>query len=252
MKRMGLLIGFLAVVVFLLPLTAQDAEKKGEKKEPDKKKEKLVYGTKFYAKIVKMKGESNREYKIEIQELDQKKVYEFNVWKSQRSTALAQQQINAAKLTFADQRARALEMYRLALFDFNAELAKRSSNLTISRTVDVRAAENAKVRSMIPPIEFDDQGFQKKWTKKEFDALRAKSPLLVYYGDKYKGLAAGIATDFDAVKAGQHVDIYMAYVPPKKKDDPKKKKSPDDEDPPAAKDRPLEFVLVVILPDGKK
>jgi hypothetical protein len=105
---------------------------------------------------------------------------------------------------------------------------------------------------MVPPIEFDDQGFQKKWGKKEFDALRAKSPLLLYYGDKYKGLAPGIATDFDAVKAGQYVDIYMAYVPPKKKDDPKKKKNPDDEDPPAAKDQSREFVLMVIKSDGNK
>jgi hypothetical protein len=65
-------------------------------------------------------------------------------------------------------------------------------------------------------------------------------------------LAPGIATDFDAIKAGQYVDIYMAKVPPKKKEDPKKKKGPDDEDPPAAKDQSKEFVLMVILGDAKK
>src|SRR5436309_1259720 len=88
MKRIGMLIGFLAVLAFLLPLAAQDA-KKGDKKEtekkvdpdkkdPDKKdpekkeekkKEKLVYGAKFVTKIVNMKGETNREYTIEVQEV---------------------------------------------------------------------------------------------------------------------------------------------------------------------------------------
>ena len=275
MRRIGLLIGFLAAVVFLLPLTAQDVkkdatttdkkddakkdaekkdgtkdpEKKDAKKEPEKKKDKVVYGYMIPTKIVNFKGETNREYTIEVQEVDPKKVYDMNVWSAQRQQQLAQQQANAMRQKDGGA---ALRIWMRDSANYQVELAKRQTQVYTSKKVEVQAAENAKVRSMVPPIEFDDQGFQKKWGKKEFDALRAKSPLLVYYGDKYKGLAPGIATDFDAVKAGQYVDIYMAYVPPKKKDDPKKKKNPDDEDPPAAKDQSREFVLMVIKSDGNK
>jgi hypothetical protein len=280
MKRIGLLIGFLAVVVFLLPLTAQDVkkdatttdkkdeakkdadkkdvtkdpEKKDAKKEPEKKKDKLVYGYKFSTKIVNFKGETNREYTIEMQELDKKKVDDMNAWSFQRENQLAQQKVNAMRQKDGGA---ALRNWMRDLANYQVDLAKRQTQVYTSKKVEVQAAENAKVRSMVPPIEFDDQGFQKKWTKKEFDALRNKSPLLLYQadgkkGDKYMVLAPGIATDFDAIKAGQYVDIYMAKVPPKKKEDPKKKKGPDDEDPPAAKDQSKEFVLMVILADGKK
>jgi hypothetical protein len=280
MRRIGLLIGFLAVVVFLLPLTAQDVkkdatttdkkddakkdaekkdgtkdpEKKDAKKEPEKKKDKVVYGYMFPTKIVNFKGETNREYTIEVQEEDPKKKYDLSVWSVQRQQQLAQQQANAMRQKDGGA---ALRNYMRDLANYQLELAKRQTQIYTSKRVDVRAAENAKVRSMVPPIEFDDQGFQKKWSKREFDALRNKSPLLLYQavvkkGDKYMGLAPGIATDFDAIKAGQYIDIYMAYVPPKTKDDPKKKKSPDDEDPPAAKDQSREFVLMVIKSDGNK
>jgi hypothetical protein len=269
MKRIGLLIGFLAVVVFLLPLTAQDvkkddattdkkddakkdAEKKDAKKEPEKKKDKLVYGAKFTTKIVNFKGETNREYTIEVQEPDPKKIYDLNAWSTQRQMQLAQQQANAMRQKDGGA---ALRNWMRDSANYQVELTKRQAQVYTAKKVEVQAAENAKVRSMVPPIEFDDQGFQKKWTKKEFDALRAKSPLVLYQADVKKGdgkMAPGIATDFDAVKAGQYVDIYMAKVPPKKKEDTKKKKGPDDDDPPAAKDRPQEFVLIVILSDGNK
>lgn len=279
MKRIGLLIGILAVVVFLLPLTAQDVkkdtektdkkdqtkkdaekkdvtkdpEKKDAKKEPEKKKDKLVYGYKITTKIVNFKGESNREYTIEVPELDPKKVYDLNAWSAQRQQQLAQQQANAMRQKDGGA---ALRNWMRDSANYQVELAKRQTQVYTSKKVEVQAAETAKVRSMVPPIEFDDQGFQKKWTKRELDALRDKSPQLLYYADKKGerkiGLAPGIATDFDAIKAGQTVDIYMAYVPPKKKEDPKKKKGPDDDDPPAAKDQPREFVLMVILSDAKQ
>ena len=275
MKRIGLLIGFLAVVVFLLPLTAQDVKKDGEKidkkddakkdaeikdvtkdpekkdtkKEPEKKKDKVVYGEMSDAKVVNFKGETNREYTIEVQVKDPKKISDLYAWSAQRQQQLAQQQANAMRQKDGGA---ALRNWMRDSANYQVELVKRQTQVYTAKKFDVRAAENAKVRSMVPPIEFDDQGFQKKWTKKELDALRDKSPLLLYYGDRKIGLAPGIATDFDAIKAGQYVEIYMAKVPPKKKEDAKKKKAPDDDDPPAAKDRPQEFVLIVILPDGKK
>ena len=87
------------------------------------------------------------------------------------------------------------------------------------------------MRALTPPIEFDDQGFQKKWTKKELEAKKDKTGL------------PGYPADFDALKSGQYVDIYMAKVAPPTK----KKKAPDDEAP-AAADR-KEFVMMVIVQD---
>ena len=77
------------------------------------------------------------------------------------------------------------------------------------------------------PIEFDDQGFQKKWTKKEKEERKDKTGLV------------GYPSDFDAIKSGQYVDLYMAKVAPPTK----KKKGPDDE---PVSDR-KEFVMVVIV-----
>src|SRR5260221_10837503 len=103
MKRFGIFIGFLAVLAFVLPgLPAQDEKKKDvektekkeidkkdpetkdpeakddkkKKKEPEPKKEKLVYGDKFTSKILGLKGDSNRELTIEIQIKDDRKVQE--------------------------------------------------------------------------------------------------------------------------------------------------------------------------------
>jgi hypothetical protein len=251
MKRIGLLIGFLTVLVFLLPLTAQDAKdakKDAAKKEVDKKDdakkdekkttEKLVYGGKFRTKIHGIKGETNREYSIEIQEVDPNKVADVQRWSLTRQQQLSQQYANAIKQKDGGA---ALRNWMRDSNNYQIELSKK--NVYTTKNMDVRAADNAKVRTMIPPIEFDDAGFQKKWTKKELDALRDKTPLLLYEGEKRIGLAPGFATDFDAIKQGQYVDIYM---PKAAKKDEKKKKT--DDDPPPAKDRP-EFLLIVILPD---
>ena len=102
MKRIGLFIGFLTVLAFLVPaMIAQDAKKDAdktdkkdekkdpdkkdekkepEKKEPEKKKEKFVHGQKLVTKIVSIKPDSNREFTIELQEVDQKKVAAIDQW----------------------------------------------------------------------------------------------------------------------------------------------------------------------------
>ncbi len=238
MKRIGFLIGFAAILAFLLPLAAQDVKKKVDKKEADKavdgdkndpekmpekkkdekkKKEKLVYGAKFTSKIVNIKPQSNREFTIEIQERDPKKVYDMNLWAAQRQQQLAQQYVNAVKQKDGGQ---AVLNWMRDSNTFQFDYAKRQTQVFTPRNIEVRATDAAKVRAMTPPIEFDDAGFQKKWTKKELEARKDKTGL------------PGFPVDFDAIKQGQYVEIYMAKVVPAKKDNTKKKKGPDDVDAP--------------------
>jgi hypothetical protein len=276
MKRIGLLIGFFAILVILVPLTAQDVKKKDgdkadtkevdkkgdknsdDKKDPDKKKEekkapeKLVFGGQVRTKINGLKGDSNREYVIEVQEIDPVKVNNVAKWKAQREQQLAQELFNIMRIDPKDfqGRANATANYQRNLINFKVELAKQ--NVYTAKNHDIRAAEGARVRSMAPPIEFDDAGFQKKWTKKELEELRAreKSNLVLYQGEKRIGPLPGFPTDFDAIKQGQIVDVYFVRQAPAKKDD-KKKKGPGDDDPPAGKAGASEFVLIVIQGDAK-
>ena len=106
MKRIGLLIGFLAVLMFLVPLDAQDVKKKDsektdkkevdktvDKKDPDKKEEKkkpekLVFGGKRQTKITGIKPDTAREFSIEVQEQDPMKVASVAKWAAQRQQAL--------------------------------------------------------------------------------------------------------------------------------------------------------------------
>lgn len=265
MKRIGLIIGFMTILVFLLPLSGQDAKKEvdkkdvkaDDKKEPDKKDkekkpavEKLIYGGKFVTRIVGQKGETNREYTVQVNEVDPKKVYDMNLWSTQRQQQLAQQYAQALQQKDFNQRAQQLANYQRDTANYQIELAKRKTQVYTAKNMEIRAAENAKVRTMTPPIEFDDTGFQKKWTKKELDALREKSPLHLSMGGTAVTNAPGYPSDLDAIKQGQLVEVYMVKTAPLKKDDTKKKKGPADDDPPMVQ-QGNEFVLIVILPEGK-
>jgi len=274
MKLIGVFITLLAFLAFVLPsLPAQDGKKdadktekkdepaKDDKKDPEKKDseskddkkdsekkkvekktpEKLVYGTKFVTKILGLAGESNRAFNVEVHVRDPKKVFEFNSWYNQRSFELTRQQNQALAQTDANARFQQLAAYQRDVAAFQIDTAKRGSNLTTPQSVEVRAAENAKVRTLFPPVEFDDLGFPKKWTKKELDERRDKTGL------------PGYAVDFESLKAGQYVEIYMAKVAaPMKKTPTKKKANPaDDDDTPAAK-AGQEFVLIVIRQEAGK
>src|ERR1041384_7575518 len=231
MKRIGLLIGLFAVTIFVLPTwTAQEVKKDDVKKDQDKtdpekkptekkaeKKpapEKLVFSKKFIAKIMSVSTNSTREFTVETWEPDPKKQQEYASWVYQRQQALAKQQFDLTKLQFdiakqkdpkayqnakiAYEKARAA--YQKAAYELEAEKGKKAAgtNLMMVKPLELRAAENAKVRTLLPPVEFDDQGFQKKWTKKELEERRDNTGL------------PGFAVEFDAIKSGQYIEVYLA------------------------------------------
>lgn len=281
MKRIGLLIALFAGLILVLPtLTAQDGkkdadkaqkdekkdgEKKDDKKDPDKKdpekkddekkdekkeekkeekkKEKKpiekmpAYSQMIRTKILSVNGASNRDFTIEMQEVDPKKVLDYNTWKAQRTSQLAQQQFNASTQKDVNQRVQQLANYQRDLANFQIESAKRSTQIYTAKSVEVRGHEDAKVRTLFLPVQFDDQGFPKKWTEKEKREFRGDTQI------------PGYPSDFDQIKSGQVIDLYMFKKPAPPKGEPKKKKGPDD-DPLPMMTTP-EFILVVIVTEGK-
>jgi hypothetical protein len=264
MKRIGLLIVCLAGLIFILPsVPAQDEKKKDpdktekkddakdpEKKDDEKKKpeppakkpiEKMpAHGAVVRTKIISASGASNREFTVETQEIDPKKVQDLNVWKAQQSQSLAQQQFQASSAKDFKARISAQQNYQKALANYNIELAKRSGNIYTPKNLEVRAHDDAKVRTAFLPVLFDDEGNRKKWTEKEKKEFRGNTQM------------PGYPSDFDQIKSGQYVELYMYKkpAPPKgEKVEPKKKKGPDD-DPVEVKTTP-EFIVIVILSEGK-
>jgi hypothetical protein len=237
MKLFFALAGFVVSLGMLLPsLGAHDEKReaeKTEKKEPERrgdKKEKLEYGSKFSTKILAIKGDSGRDLTIETMVIDEKKVQERNNWATQRQQQLAQRYSQIMNVRDLKSRAQQLQTWNVDSANFQAEFAKK--NIYSPKRTEVKATENARVRAMSLPVEFDDQGNQKKWSKKEIEERKDKTGL------------PGFPSDFDALRVGQNVDIYLT-----KDSSTAKGKKKDDDDAPAPKTP--EFVMIVITGEGK-
>jgi hypothetical protein len=108
--------------------------------------------------------------------------------------------------------------------------------LNAARQVEVKPGETIKVRTMNPPIEYDSKGNLKRWTPREIAALRGASKL------------PGFPAEFDAVRPGQIVDLYVAKTPPPKRAPRERpKKVEDDEDPLEEYPRPEVLMIVVLI-----
>jgi hypothetical protein len=189
-------------------------EKKDAKKEPE---DKVVYGQTLTAKLKRMDANSARDFTIEVAQVDPVKVNMLNLW----------QMNEMARIMRTDPRQRGAQML---LYQVN--LARKNTEIYSYKDMDLRAADNCKVRALSPPIEFDDKGRQKVYTNKELTALKGNSKL------------PGYPADFDRLSAGQTVTVYFS----KNKDLPKKdaaapkKKNADDDDPA----RPEAVMIVVV------
>lgn len=260
MKRWGQFIGLLALVVFLLPaLTAQekdkakdpekkakakdekkdpdkkdadkkDPDKKGaekdkkdpDKKEPEKKDEKVVYGQVLYGvKLSKLEG-STDGFAVDLPFPDPEKIAQVNEWKLRRAFEISR---------VADPNQRFQQMAQ-----FQQELAGKQ--VYSMKPVDMKFAENLKVRTGFLPLVYDDEGKPKKWTPKAIAQFKGKTTL------------PGFPAAKEDIKLNSFVDVYLAKKssvatskgPPEKKAKGKKK---DDDDLPVIQERP-EAVMIVI------
>jgi hypothetical protein len=100
----------------------------------------------------------------------------------------------------------------------------------LKKDVELVPADDLKVRTARPPLEYDDKGYPKKYTKDELKELKGDARL------------PGYAADFDSVQNGQVVVAYLARKQPAAKSGKK--------DPPAD-DKPL-VTMLLILSEPKK
>lgn len=170
-------------------------EKDPKKKDDKPGEEKVVYGQSLRAKIKKFDANSDRYFSIEIPTPDPKRVYDLNLWKAQQLNSIA-----GERNPF--QRANRLRQYQL-------DLARRQNDVFVMQEIELQAAEDIRVRTNFPPVVYDDKGFLKKWSTAELRKLRGNSKL------------PGYPTEFDSLRPGQVVSVYLAKPDPKAT--PKKK-----------------------------
>ena len=249
MKPFAALVLLFAVAAFLMPgSSAQDKDdakkdvekkdakddKKGDDKKTDEKKddtdkkaaaktktidpeeEKILKGTlpPIKALIKNMDPNSAGEITVQLTFAFPAKVQAANLWRAQ------QLQLKSPP-------------YQIMM-----EFKKKMSEANI---IEVRAGTGMKVRTKFFPMEYDSKGNLKRPTPKEIAAMKGTSKL------------PGFPAQFDALKAGQIVDLYLAKVPaaPKKSapaKDAKKKNVDDDIDDMALKPEVMMIVVVYEAP----
>jgi hypothetical protein len=107
--------------------------------------------------------------------------------------------------------------------------------VTDRKTVEFQAAADAVVRSLFLPLEYDDKGELKKFTKEEIRALRGDNPLL-----------PGFEAKIEDLKVGLPVIVVMAPVVAKKDGDKESPKEGEKPAPDPTKKARNQVTLIVI------
>jgi hypothetical protein len=243
LRRAGLV---LLLAVVLPAWTATDARAaKKKKKKAKTKEEKLVTRGWFVGKLTKISPTSQKEFTVQVtvRYLAPNVQAQTNLLRQLQSIAVQRRQL----LLTRDPNQR-LQIQAGILRQLQ-QLQQAQQNLyqvkKIQQDIKVRAADDLKVRSRRPPLDYDDKGFVKKYTRKELKQLRGPGNL------------PGYATDYDNLSVGQVVKVYLAkakrnmvLVKKGKKKGKKGKADPDDD---LVLEKPLPKVaLIVILRDVVK
>jgi hypothetical protein len=237
--------GILVVLALLVPSWAQDAKDKPakDKKEAvkDKKKsdpkvkakedsepeEKVSYAGTAIGKLKQMDANSQKDFTLTVYGKEPDPGQQQNLFNQQQSLARLQFQLQTTRdrNTFIS--------LQMQIAQTLSQIAQTKSKLFRTKEFDyeLRAADNVKVRSNNPPVEYDDKGNLKRWTSKELKALKGHSKL------------PGYPAEYDALRPGQGIQVYLAKSLANK--GPKGLKT---EDPPETK-RP-EVVMILILQEA--
>lgn len=187
-----------------LALVGQDEPKKEETKkddEPKKEEKKVVKPPEnlnpSWVKVANVRLKKVEPDDVGIEGIDQQKLLAFQKWYQQQQMAIARANFQQKQQAYKN---------------FQDQLPNQQKSIYGGPLTLYKCSEKLKVRSAIPPVEYDDKGNLKKYTKTELAAMKGT------------GTMPGYAADFSALKEGQLVDIYLAKAvaktaAPKKKDD---------------------------------
>lgn len=211
---------FVLSVVF----TAHAADLKKESKEAKAARDSLIAaGKPFVAKLIQAEG-SQKYVTVEVTQqvstpnpdgARQVSTIQRQIAEQQRNTNLAERQRRLGELA--------------------VDLEKAKRNLV--RTKDERhrlellTADELKVRTLVPPLDYDDKGKPKKLTPKELKELKGPDPKL-----------PGYTADFDSLKPGQMVEVHVSKPKPAAK--PKNKDK--DLDEVVESDKPQVTMIVIV------
>jgi hypothetical protein len=213
---------------------------KGDKAEKGEKKPRLVHGPVFMGKLKEMDSNSQKNFTVEIQ---------IPVPSPEGQKALLQAQAGWAQrqaqlLRTADPRQRYQQAMQLQA-DIAKETPRLQAGLVKLQPLDVqlRAADNIRVRTAFPPFDYDEKGRPKVYTRKELKEMKGPENL------------PGFTAEYEALRAGQMVQVFLVKNQPdpggkKGKARPKAKINLDD-DPELARERRLEVIMIVILAEPK-
>jgi hypothetical protein len=214
------ILGVLIVLALLLPSWAQDAKDKPakDKKEAvkDKKKtdpkvkakedgepeEKVSYGGTLPGKLKQMEANSQKDFTLTVYGKEPDPAQQQELVRLTNQLAVQQAQLRQYLLSKDVNSARQRQLDIIAT---NNAIAQTKLKLFRTKEIDVelRAADNVKVRSNFPPVEYDDKGNLKRWTAKELKALKGNSKL------------PGYPAEYDALRPGQGIQVYLAKALPK-------------------------------------
>jgi hypothetical protein len=172
----------------------EDLEKKAEKKE------KLVYGANFTAKLKEMDANSQKDFTLEMKIPVPNPQGIQDLANAQNSWAQRQAQIQQAFFQNKNFQQRARDLFNLQQ-QIQRDYPRLQANTMKLESKDfkVRAADNIRVRAIAPPLDYDDKGNVKKYTKKELEALKGPDKKL-----------PGYTAEYEALHAGQIVHVYLA------------------------------------------
>jgi len=229
-------IGLLLVLAFLLPaLGADDPKDRKDKNTTSKKttstkpsdkekktttKEKaLKAGEPFVGKLTQVEG-AQRYLTVQV------------TYKStQENPQAAVNMANLRRQLIGNRDPNSIANIRL-------EMAKNQQNLYKDQTknLELAAGDDMKVRTMLPPVEYDDKGKVKKLTPKELKALKGPDQNV-----------PGFPADFDNLKPGQTVRVYVT----KPKKDLARGKPKDKDLLADSKEKPKVMMIVILAEPAK-
>jgi hypothetical protein len=208
-----------------LPVVAADPPKDGDK--PDKPVKLVPLGE--MTGVLKNTGgsESGFTLHVTLQFLEASPGAEVALVRDQRELLLRQRQIMMTRNPIWRQQ----EM--IALVQEAQRMQRDKQNLfrvkQMEKDVEFQAGEDMKIRSLRPPVAFDEKGNPKKYTPQELKEMR---------GD---GKLPGYAAELTGLQNGQVVTVHLATrkAPAAKPGDKDKKDPPADE-------KPLATLIVIV------